>query len=287
MPTPRLAAIFNSTSPDFDALTPTVWGPAAVGLIEAVGLRPGERVLDVCAGTGASALPAARTVGDSGSVVAVDFAQDLLDQARHHADAEGLTNIEFRCADVTALEPASPAFDALLCSYGVFFLPDMDQAMSALFDQVRSGGRVGLTVWHHDAMSEFTETFFESVQSVVGDGWATANRPAPNRPGTTNPSEPAPMPPLQRIDTEDKISEWLSDLGAGRVDTRTLRIRVPQTADFSWAMVLGSGMRGALDTMDDDQRAALRRSFTQSLARRGVDEVVCDTVVAVATIARP
>ncbi len=98
-----LAVIFNSTCDDFDAVTPQVWGPAGRALVDALRLQPGERVLDACSGTGASAIPAAHAVGPTGHVDAIDIADDLLARARTRAAADGLTNIDFRCADATAL----------------------------------------------------------------------------------------------------------------------------------------------------------------------------------------
>lgn len=79
---PSLTDVFNSTSADFDAVTPEVWGPAGTALAAAAGLRAGDRVLDICCGTGASALAAARLVGPEGAVTAVDFAAELIERAR-------------------------------------------------------------------------------------------------------------------------------------------------------------------------------------------------------------
>ena len=102
MPGPSIAEIFNSTSPDFDLVTPLVWGPAGETLVARARVALGDEVLDICSGTGASALAAARVVGPDGHVTAVDFAADLVERGRTSAYAAGLRNIDFRVDDVTA-----------------------------------------------------------------------------------------------------------------------------------------------------------------------------------------
>ncbi|MXP20628.1 methyltransferase domain-containing protein [Gordonia sp. HNM0687] len=270
---PSLADIFNSTSPDFDTVTPLVWGPAGEALVDEVGLSPGDRVLDVCAGTGASALAAARVVGPQGSVVAVDFAADLIGRARAAADAAGLRNIDFRVDDVTALPGRDDGgYDALICGFGVFFLPDMDDTVRRLLTLLRPGGRLGFAVWHGDALYDFVGTFYTEVARMTG---------AEPPPSPRDPSD-GPPHPITRIDTVDKITGWLAALGAVGASASVLTLRVPRTDEFSWSMVLGSGMRGALHGMEPQTVADLRDVFLRRLADDGMSEVRCDTLIATA-----
>src|SRR5215469_11805166 len=75
------------------------WGVATVARLP---LSPGDAVLDVCCGAGASALPAARAVGPTGSVLGLDLAAPLLVSARQRAVNLGLRNVSFRECDATA-----------------------------------------------------------------------------------------------------------------------------------------------------------------------------------------
>ncbi|MEP9393721.1 methyltransferase domain-containing protein [Gordonia sp. VNQ95] len=271
---PTLADVFNSTSADFDAVTPTVWGPAGAALAAAADLRAGESVLDICCGTGASALAAARLVGPEGSVTAVDFAADLVERARAKADTEGLRTIDFEVGDVTALPQRYRSdFDALVCGFGVFFLPDMDDTVRSLLAVLRQGGRVAFAVWHEDALHDFTAAYFAEVSRVTG---------APPPPSLRAPSD-GPRHPITRIDTVDKITVWLESLGTVHTSATVLPLRVPRTDDFSWAMVLGSGMRRALLDLDAGQVTDIRTGFLRRLADDGMLEVNCDTIIATAT----
>ena len=159
-----LETLFNSSRSDFAKVTPQLWGPTGQALAFQLQLRPGEAVLDICCGTGASALPAAAAVGPSGVVHAIDLADELLEEGRLIASARALQNIQFVHADATKWEPPSsvPAagYDAVASGYGVFFLPHMDTAVARLVHQVRPGGRIGVAVWRKGAMEPYMRAYF-------------------------------------------------------------------------------------------------------------------------------
>ena len=103
-------------------------------------------VLDVCCGMGGSALPAAVRVRPSGRVVAVDLAQNLLDKGAKRAAERGLPNIKFRRADLEDLPFADQSFDAVMCVFGIFFVPDLHGAVRGL-RLVRPAGFLAITIW--------------------------------------------------------------------------------------------------------------------------------------------
>jgi SAM-dependent methyltransferase len=112
-------------------------------LCEAVDVSAGWRVLDVAAGNGNATLAAARRGCE---VTASDYVEELLAGAQRRADAEGLA-IETRVADAEALPFDDGAFDAVLSTFGVMFVPDPDRAAAELVRVVRPGGAIGLANW--------------------------------------------------------------------------------------------------------------------------------------------
>lgn len=105
-------------------------------------LRPGERVLDACCGTGASALPAAALVGPTGTVDAVDMSGPMVAELRRRAaDVPQVTAHE---ADVTTWPGTD--YDAVVCALGIFFFPDMTTGTDHLVRRARPDGRVALTI---------------------------------------------------------------------------------------------------------------------------------------------
>ena len=86
-------------------------------LIELSGARAGNRVLDIATGSGEPALSAARAVGPSGHVVAVDMSPGMLAIARQRIDSAGLKNVELVESDAESLVLDAHSFDAVLCRW--------------------------------------------------------------------------------------------------------------------------------------------------------------------------
>jgi SAM-dependent methyltransferase len=142
-------------------------------LCRAIDIHPGERVLDVAAGSGNAALAAARR---GARVTATDFVPALLQAAARRAAVEGLM-VDTEVADAQALPFPDDAFDVVLSTFGVMFAPDQARAASELTRVCRPAGRIGLTAW--------------TPGSVMASAQATAGRFAPFPPiaGARSPIE--------------------------------------------------------------------------------------------------
>ncbi len=116
-------------------------------MVELAAIGPGAQVLDVASGLGEPAVAAAQRAGPSGHVLATDLSEEMLDYARKRTEKLGLANIEFRQMDAQALDLPEAAFDALLCRWGVMFLPDLDAALTGFRRCLKPGGRLVVAVW--------------------------------------------------------------------------------------------------------------------------------------------
>jgi len=143
----RAAFTYNAAADFYDASPLSFWDYFGRRTIELASLSSGSRVLDVCCGAGASALPAAKAVGPTGSVIGVDLAKQLLESARTKAIQRRLGNIEFEIGDMLAMRFPVASFDAVVCVFGIFFVPDMAMAVSELWRRVRPGGKLAVTTW--------------------------------------------------------------------------------------------------------------------------------------------
>ena len=117
--------------------------------LDAAGLAPGERVLDVCCGTGTLTLAARARVGANGSVHGVDASPEMI--ARATAKAAD-SDVHFQIAQAQALPFPEGSFDVVLCSLGFHHLPEeaRDAALAEMRRVLAPGGRVLLV--------EFTKT---------------------------------------------------------------------------------------------------------------------------------
>src|SRR5712691_11571757 len=109
----RAAKTYNAAADVYDDPANSFWERFGRKTIERMQLRTGAVVLDVCCGSGASALPAAEIVGPSGFVLGVDLADRLLENARAKAKARALFNAQFRVGDMLDLR-IPEQFDAVV-----------------------------------------------------------------------------------------------------------------------------------------------------------------------------
>jgi ubiquinone/menaquinone biosynthesis C-methylase UbiE len=130
-------------SGDYPKLASDLVAPLGPVLVQAIGIRPGDRVLDVAAGTGNAAIPAALT---GASVVASDLTPELLEHGRAVAAAHGV-ELEWREANAHALPFGDNEFDVVMSCIGVMFAPFHQRAADELVRVCRPGGRIGLINW--------------------------------------------------------------------------------------------------------------------------------------------
>jgi SAM-dependent methyltransferase len=124
-------------------------------VLEAARLQPGDAVLDVGCGCGATTLEIARRVGPRGSVVGADLSPPMIARARERAAAEGLAHAAFVVADAQthAFEPGRA--DALTSRFGVMFFPDPEAAFLNLARAARAGARLAFACWQAVTANEW------------------------------------------------------------------------------------------------------------------------------------
>jgi SAM-dependent methyltransferase len=254
-----LGDVFDAGQEEFAVLASLLWNPLGEATVAQVEPRPGDRVLDVCCGAGASAIPAARAVGPGGRVDAVDLAERLLEQGR--VNGAGLEHLEFAHADVTTWPRKD--YDIVQCVYGIFFLPDMDAAADRLVSLLRPGGRFVVTTWHRDAITPVPETLQEAVVAEGG-------QPAQSGRG-----------PSWRIDQTETLGAWLTDRGLRDVKVVTKEHRMPLDATTAWAIVMGSAMRMRLNGLAESVLPKVRTRFLDLLTARKVDHMNAVSLIGV------
>jgi len=211
-------------------------------LCRAIDIHPGQRVLDVAAGSGNAALAAARR---GARVTATDFVPRLLQAAARRARAEGL-ELDTREADAQSLPFGDGAFDVVLSTFGVMFAPDQARAAAELLRVCRPGGRIGLTAW--------------TPASVMAATQAIAGRfaPFPPVPGARSPIE---------WGTEARVRELLGSgvtaLTARVLSTDMCGISPAGRVEFNRAYV--GPTKAIFDRLDPAARQALAAELASCL----------------------
>ncbi len=245
MPTPpdaqqKAAATYNAASDFYDANS--FWDRFGRNTVERLELEPGARVLDVCTGAGASAIPAAEAVGPGGRVLGVDLAEDLLEAARAKAAARGLHNLEFRAGDMLDLGLPDSHFDAVVCVFGIFFVPDMSAAVRELWRMLRPGGKLAITTWAPNLFEPLNTVFWDAIRALRPDLYKGFN-------------------PWDRLCEPAGLRAMLQSGGVAAADVVVERGTHPiPTAEHAWAVIMGTGYRGTYEQLDAPGRARMREA---------------------------
>ena len=173
-------------------------------LCEALDIHPGERVLDVAAGSGAAAVAAARRWAD---VIATDLIDQLLDSARLIAEAFGLS-VRTQVADAQDLPFEDDSFDVVMSTFGSMFAPDQQAVADEAVRVCRPCGRIGLVTW--------------TPASLMGDVLRVTERHVP---------PPSGLRGAVEWGTEERIRELFGNrINRLRIATRhfTVRYRSPR-----------------------------------------------------------
>jgi ubiquinone/menaquinone biosynthesis C-methylase UbiE len=261
----RAAATYNAAADHYDHAANAFWERFGRSTVERLDLKPGQRVLDVCCGSGASAIPAAEAVGPSGLVLGVDLAENLLALARAKAERQGLGHATFQFGDMLDLNLADASYDAVVCVFGIFFVPDMTAAARELWRVVAPGGTLAITTWGPRFFEPVSTAFWNAVRDVRPDLYRGFN-------------------PWDRLTDPDALCELLASGGANAsravLEAGMHPLRSP---DDWWSAVLGSGYRGTVDALDAVDRESVRRQNLAFIREADIQAVEANVVYAVAT----
>lgn len=239
-----VAGVFDRAAATYDQVGVEFFQPVGRFLVSRTAPRPGERVLDVGCGRGATAIPAAEAVGPTGSVLATDLAPSMVEEVRRAA-----ADLPWLSAEVgDAEQPADGTYDIVQAGLVLFFLPSLDTALARYRDVLVSHGRLGFT-WFGEP-----DPRWEPVWLALG-----ADLPEEERPSTRT-FEQGPFGSVARM------HDHLESLGWTRVTTETLVLDVRvRDADhwFEWSW--SQGYRYVLENLEARDLLAAARDRVRPL----------------------
>lgn len=249
---------------DYPRLATEVVDPLGGRLVEAAGIGPGQRVLDVAAGSGNASRPAARAGAD---VVASDLTPELLAAGRRQAEAEGLS-LAWEEADAEHLPFADGSFDVVMSCIGVMFAPHHRDSADELVRVCRPGGTIALLSW--------------TPAGFIGQMFSTMKPFAP-------PPPPGAQPPPLWGDEQhvrellgDRVSEVRAATGTLRVD----RFAQPREMREFFKATYGPTIAVYRNIADDPGRVAVLDEALDDLAARHLVDGAMDWEYLVLTATR-
>jgi ubiquinone/menaquinone biosynthesis C-methylase UbiE len=221
------------------------------------------QLLDVCTGTGVVASEAAR-INPNAQVTGIDLSQGMLAQAQSKADQQNLNNISFMQMDLDQLDFPDHHFDSATCSFGLFFLDDMQQGLRNIAAKVKPKGKL--------AISTFSEGSFEPMSILFLERYEAFGYEAP---------------PLswKQMTTDNQLTELFTDAGITSVDIHREPLGFHMTsANDWWNVVWNAGYRGLLNQMSEGELVNFKEQHLQEVQQLiDAGNTWLDTGVVIAT----
>jgi ubiquinone/menaquinone biosynthesis C-methylase UbiE len=232
-------SLFNWLAPDYDVAGPGCFAYFGEQLVQAVGIGPGQQVLDVACGRGAVLLPAAQRTGPSGRAVGIDLSDQMVSATLAEARGRGLA-VEASLMDAEHLDFPDATFDRVLCGFGIMFFPRLQDALAEVRRVLKPDGRLGVSTWQVSQVED------------LGAVLAAAGIALPPQPGWV--SQP------------EQLARLLTEAGLADVDVQASNHAFTYASlDQYWQNARGTGLRMALDKLDTEQAERVRASLADRL----------------------
>ncbi len=216
---------------------------------------PGERVLDIGCGCGATVLALAERVGADGRVLGVDISDPMLEIARRRITAAGLSQAEALLADAATHRFEPGQTDLIFSRFGVMFFDAPVEAFINLRRALAPGGRLFFACWRPFKDNDWFAVPFKAVVPHL----PPQEKPEPDAPGPFAFADP------------DRVTRILglagfSDVAIRPVDTMLTLGRSDDMADTAgFASQVGPVSRALATAADDGQRASRRTGARRAL----------------------
>lgn len=159
----EVAAMFDAVAEKYDISNDVLslgqtrrWRKSVV---KAIDIKPGERILDLAAGTGTSTEPFAKLGADA---VACDFSLGMLKVGKKR-----LPHLNFVAGDALNLPFADNSFDAVTISFGLRNVADTKRALQELYRVTKPGGRMVICEFSHPTFSLFRKVYMEYLMKAL------------------------------------------------------------------------------------------------------------------------
>lgn len=263
-----IAELFDALADGYDRAALRFFPFTADRLAQRLAPRPGEKVLDVATGTGAVAVAVAQRLRD-GRVMAIDLSERMLDRAYANVRRMALHNVDLHPMDAAALEFRDGYFDALTCSFGLFFLPDMQAALQEWRRVLRPGGRMLLTGFAAGTFQPLAELFCERLAACGGPELTPADFG------------------WQRLADAETVRQLLTGAGFEAIESSTEQLGYHlQSPQEWWEVIWNTGFRGCLAGLDDAALEAFRQQHLEQVGALFRDGVLWLDVPVIFTSAR-
>jgi len=237
--------------------------------IDAGGISPGQRILDIGFGCGETTIELAQKVGPQGRVHGVDISVAMVEAAEKKAVKSGISNVSFECSDAQTTTFPADHYDLVFSRFGVMFFDDPIGAFKNIYTSLKPGGRLAFICWAPRDQNAWVGLPLQ----VVAKHLSLPAPPAIDQPGPFSLSE------------EPRVSDILGSAGFANISVEPFQTPFVLGGDvdeaLSFLMQLapsGSAINNA--EADEETRVQIALDMAELLKSHESDKGVCMSAAA-------
>jgi len=255
---------FNTVANGYDNPSLRYFSLTAAKLPQYFYFQGHEHVLDAATGTGSAALTLAAAL-PQGKVTAVDMSEGMLTQAKNKAYQKGIQNIQFSLMDVENLAFAENTFDHINCSFGMFFLEDMEGLLAHFVEKLKPGGKFVSCCFTLDSFQPNANLFYERIERF----------------GVEIPQDMG----FKRLSDEVKSTALYEAANLQNIKTHQIDVSFShENAEEWWDVVWFAGFRGFVEQLDESSLAQFKQEHLNEISELSTESGIPFKVEVIFTI---
>lgn len=240
-----VSAVFNTVASGYDDPALRFFPFCADHMVAQLRPSRGWRILDVATGTGALAGALAQVIQPGGRVMAIDLSTEMLAHAETNIKKLALDNVDFFQMDAEEPQFDSDYFNAVTCSFGLFFIPDMLKALKQWQRVTRPGGTV--------MFSSFTENAFDPLVYVFIEDLGKFGLDVTDK-----------LVAGARLKGANVCRDLMVAAGYSEVEQNIVQVGYHlREAEEWWAAVWNTAMRGLVEQLPQDVQSDFKRAHLE------------------------
>jgi ubiquinone/menaquinone biosynthesis C-methylase UbiE len=245
----NVARVFDTVASVYDSPALRFFPFCADAMVAQLKPRRGAKVLDVATGTGVLAVALAQAVGPEGRVMGIDLSENMLARAEHNIKKMALSNVDLFQMDGEEPDFRNGYFDAVTCSFGLFFMPRMGHALTQWKRVAKPGGQVLFSSFTDTAFRPLADHLFEDLQAAGVD---VAARPLAS----------------ERLKDAEVCRVLLEEAGYHDVGQKEVQLGYHlRDAHEWWEVVWNSAMRGLVQQLPPEQQQEFQHTHLEAVSQ--------------------